>query len=90
MGSTSRMKTGLATTTVLEHAKACCGCRRLLQNPSYYGLADTEEATLSGYLSRMVENIFTALQACTLYCTPRTKIQCLVPHACCGPALRYR
>ena len=50
------------------------GCRRLLQNPSYYGLADTEEATLSGYLSRMVENIFTALQACTLQSTPWTTI----------------
>ena len=47
---------------VCMHAHSQAACRRLLQNPSYYGLEDTEQASVSAFLSRLVQDVFNALQ----------------------------
>ena len=36
--------------------------RRLLQNPSYYGLADTDEGDVNAFLSGLVEDNLAALE----------------------------
>ncbi len=36
--------------------------RRLLQNPSYYGLADTDEEDINSFLSGLVEDNLAALE----------------------------
>ena len=40
--------------------------RRVLQNPSYYGLEGVDESNLNSFLTQIVQNSLTTLEAC--YC----------------------
>ncbi len=40
--------------------------RRVLQNPSYYGLEGVDESNLNSFLTRIVQNSLTTLESC--YC----------------------